>query len=126
MASRRPIRSRSPITSSAPGSNPTRVFSDMPSILCAGIAVLDEVFRVSAFPMPDTKVQASEFITIGGGNAANAAVAIARLGGKAYFAAPLGDDAVGDRLIGSLQRAGDGCVGSPPGPGAPPPASAVF
>ena len=42
----------------------------MASILCAGIAVLDEVFRVSAFPLPDTKVQASEFITIGGGNAA--------------------------------------------------------
>ena len=55
----------------------------MAKILCAGIAVLDEVFRVHAFPMPDTKVQASEFITVGGGNAANAAVAITRLGGKA-------------------------------------------
>jgi len=48
----------------------------MAKILCAGIAVLDEVFRVHAFPMPDTKVQASELITVGGGNAANAAVAI--------------------------------------------------
>ena len=73
-------------------------FSDMANILCAGIAVLDEVFRVRAFPMPDTRVQASEFITVGGGNAANAAVAIARLGGKAYFAAPLGVDAVGDHI----------------------------
>jgi sulfofructose kinase len=98
----------------------------MASILCAGIAVLDEVFRVSAFPMPDTKVQASEFITIGGGNAANAAVAIARLGGQAYFAAPLGDDAVGDRLIESLQREGVECVGCVRVPGARTPVSAIF
>ncbi len=98
----------------------------MASILCAGIAVLDEVFRVSAFPLPDTKVQASEFITIGGGNAANAAVAIARLGGKAYFAAPLGDDAVGDRLIESLQREGVECVGCVRVPGARTPVSAIF
>src|SRR5260370_42184794 len=103
MASRRPIRSRSPITSSAPGSNPTRVFSDMPSILCAGIAVLDEVFRVSAFPLPDTNVQASEFITIGGGNAAIAAVAISRLGCKAHYAAPPRDAAVRGGRIASLQ-----------------------
>ena len=98
----------------------------MASILCAGIAVLDEVFRVSAFPMPDTKVQASDFITIGGGNAANAEVAIARLGGEAYFAAPLGDDAVGDRLIESLQREGVECVGCVRVPGARTPVSAIF
>jgi sulfofructose kinase len=98
----------------------------MANILCAGIAVLDEVFRVSSFPMPDTKVQASEFITIGGGNAANAAVAIARLGGKAYFAAPLGDDAVGDRLIESLQREGVECVGCVRIPGTRTPVSAIF
>ncbi len=98
----------------------------MASILCAGIAVLDEVFRVSAFPMPDTKVQASEFITIGGGNAANAAVAIARLGGEAYFAAPLGVDAVGDRLVESLQREGVECVGCVRVPGARTPVSGIF
>jgi sulfofructose kinase len=60
----------------------------MPHILCAGIAVLDEVFRVREFPLPDNKVEASDFITVGGGCAANAAVAIARLGGKVTFAAP--------------------------------------
>jgi sulfofructose kinase len=98
----------------------------MGNILCAGIAVLDEVFRVSTFPAPDTKVQASEFITIGGGNAANAAVAIARLGGKAHFAAPLGDDAVGDRLIESLQREGVECVGCVRISGTRTPVSAIF
>ena len=30
----------------------------MPRILCAGIAVLDEVFRVQEFPAPDAKVEA--------------------------------------------------------------------
>jgi len=98
----------------------------MTNILCAGIAVLDEVFRVRAFPLPDTKVQASEFITVGGGNAANAAVAIARLGGKAYFAAPLGLDAIGDRLIEGLQREGVECVGCVRVPGARTPVSAIF
>jgi sugar/nucleoside kinase (ribokinase family) len=98
----------------------------MANILCAGIAVLDEVFRVSAFPMPDTKVRASEFITIGGGNAANAAVAIARLGGKAYFAAPLGADAIGDRLIESLQHESVECVGCVRVPGARTPVSGIF
>jgi sulfofructose kinase len=98
----------------------------MARILCAGIAVLDEVFRVNAFPLPDTKVQASEFITIGGGNAANAAVAIARLGGKAYFAAPLGVDAIADRLIESLQREGVACVGCVRVPAARTPVSAIF
>ena len=87
----------------------------MAHILCAGIAVLDEVFRVQEFPMPDTKVEASEFITIGGGCAANAAVAIARLGGKVRFAAPLGgpagEDAIGDRLVEGLQSEGVDCVG---------------
>jgi len=76
--------------------------------------------------MPDTKVQASEFITVGGGNAANAAVAITRLGGKAYFAAPLGVDAVGDRLIEGLQREGVDCGDCVRVAGARTPVSAIF
>jgi sugar/nucleoside kinase (ribokinase family) len=87
----------------------------MAHILCAGIAVLDEVFRVRDFPLPDTKAEASEFITIGGGNAANAAVAIVRLGGKVSFAAPLGgpagEDEIGDRLIRGLAEEGVDCTG---------------
>jgi sulfofructose kinase len=87
----------------------------MPHILCAGIAVLDEVFRVREFPVPDSKVEASEFITIGGGCAANPAVAIARLGAKVRFAAPLGGpagaDAIGNRLVEGLEREGIECSG---------------
>ena len=87
----------------------------MAHILCAGIAVLDEVFRVQEFPAPDAKVEAQDFITIGGGCAANAAIVIARLGGKVRFAAPLGgpagDDAIGNRLVEGLQSEGVDCVG---------------
>jgi sulfofructose kinase len=87
----------------------------MANILCAGIAGVDEVFRVRAVPMPDSKVGASEFITIGGGCAASAALAIARLGGKAYFAGPLGgpagSDVIGDQLVDGLKRDGVECIG---------------
>jgi sulfofructose kinase len=102
----------------------------MPHILCAGIAVLDEVFRVREFPLPDNKVEASEFITVGGGCAANAAVAIMRLGGKVTFAAPLGgpagQDAIGDRLIEGLAQEGVDCGGCMRVPGARTPVSAIF
>jgi sulfofructose kinase len=79
-----------------------------PRVLCAGIAVLDEVFRVEEFPIADTKGDATEFVSVGGGCAANAAVAVARLGGQARFAGPLGgpagQEAVGDRILAGLER----------------------
>jgi sulfofructose kinase len=79
-----------------------------PRILCAGIIVLDEVFRVEEFPQPDCKVQADGFFVVNGGCAANAAVAIARLGGRAMLAGPLGgpqgEDSNGDRVLKALAR----------------------
>ena len=79
-----------------------------PRILCTGIIVLDEVFRVDEFPQPDGKVQAREFFVVNGGCAANAAVAIARLGGRASLAGPMGgpagEDENGDRVLKALAR----------------------
>jgi sugar/nucleoside kinase (ribokinase family) len=79
-----------------------------PLILCAGIIVLDEVFRVERVPAPDTKVEAKEFFVVNGGCAPNAAVAIARLGGRAALAGPLGGpsgtDDNGDRVLAALKR----------------------
>jgi sulfofructose kinase len=79
-----------------------------PRILCAGIIVLDEVFRVDEFPQPDGKVQASGFFVVNGGCAANAAVAIARLGGRAALAGPMGGpagtDKNGDMVLQALAR----------------------
>ena len=77
-----------------------------PEVVCTGIAVLDAVFRVPQFPVPEAKTQASAFMFISGGCAANAAVAIARLGGRARFAGPLGgpagQEAIGDRIVAAL------------------------
>jgi sulfofructose kinase len=85
-----------------------------PRILCAGIIVLDEVFRVDEFPQPDGKVQAKGFFVVNGGCAANAAVAIARLGGRAALAGPMGGpagiDENGDRVLKALARENVDCT----------------
>jgi len=75
--------------------------------------VQDIVMRVQNFPAPGTKVSASEFIVTGGGCAANAAVAVARLGGRAAFAGPLGgdDDQVSNRILADLVNEGIDCRG---------------
>jgi sugar/nucleoside kinase (ribokinase family) len=95
-------------------------------ILCAGIVVLDELFRVKDFPPPDGKVEASAYITIGGGNAANAAITIARLGAKASCAGPVGDDAAGDRVLANLARENVDTSGCIRVPGTASPVSAIF
>jgi sulfofructose kinase len=102
----------------------------MPHILCAGMAVLDEVFHVREFPLPDTKAEATDFFAVGGGNAANAAVAIARLGARAAFAGPIGgpagEDAIGDRVIESLAAESIDCNGCVRLAGARTPISAIL
>jgi sulfofructose kinase len=62
--------------------------------------------RVDQFPTAGTKVQASEFLITTGGQAGNAAVAIARLGGQVSFAGPLGDtsDEFASRIVDNLLR----------------------
>ena len=65
-------------------------------VLCVGYACVDLNFRVSHHPSADEKLRASAMFSCGGGPAANAAVAIARLGGQAAFAGYLGNDAFGD------------------------------
>ena len=69
--------------------------------------------RVESFPAPGEKVSASDFIITGGGCAANAAVAVARLNGRAAFAGPLGgsDDQVSNRILADLEKEGIDCSG---------------
>ena len=69
--------------------------------------------RVENFPAPGTKVAASDFIITGGGCAANAAVAVARLGGRVAFAGPLGgsNDHVSNRILADLAKEGIDCGG---------------
>src|SRR5271163_5003196 len=86
----------------------------VPRILCAGIIVLDEVFRVEEFPQADGKVQAKGFFRVNGGCAGNAALAIARLGGRAALAGPMGgpagEDENGDRVLKALGRESVECT----------------
>ena len=51
----------------------------MPRVLCVGHAVQDFVFGVPELPLQPVKYGASSFTSVGGGPAATAAVAIARL-----------------------------------------------
>ncbi|MGY8639076.1 sugar kinase [Bradyrhizobium sp. 14AA] len=62
-----------------------------PRILCIGIPVRDLTFRVEAMPARGSKANATHLAEICGGNALNAAIAIARLGGRVSFAGPMGD-----------------------------------
>jgi len=62
-----------------------------PRILCIGMPVRDLTFRVPSVPAHGSKVNAGHFAEICGGNALNAAIGIARLGGRAALCGPMGD-----------------------------------
>jgi len=72
-------------------------------ILCVGHAALDRVYRIEAFPAVPTKVRALEHVESGGGMAANAAVAVARLGGRPELWSRIGDDAAGASIRAGLK-----------------------
>ncbi len=69
----------------------TTATSDRPLILCIGMPVRDLAFRIEAIPARGAKVAASQFKEIAGGNALNAAIGIARLGGRASLTGAMGD-----------------------------------
>lgn len=82
----------------------------MALVLCVGHAVQDFVFTVPELPTRGEKYRASAFATVGGGPAATAAVAIARLGGRARLATRLGDDSIADVVVAELERYGVDCT----------------
>jgi sulfofructose kinase len=71
-------------------------------VIAVGIAVMDKIFGVAEIPTEATKVFARSYSEIGGGPAATASVAIARLGGEAELWARVGDDPVGRRIVEEL------------------------
>src|SRR5262245_9688543 len=74
--------------------------------MCHGLVASDFLVRTE-FPVPrDRKVRVNEVVRQGGGPAANAAVALARLGARAAFAGAVGDDALGREQIEELAREG--------------------
>ena len=75
-------------------------------VIVVGHAALDRVYRIEAFPERPTKVSARDLREEGGGSAANAAAAIARLGGHVSLWSRVGDDETGAKVRHALAEAG--------------------
>jgi sulfofructose kinase len=69
---------------------------NLKQIICVGHSALDRIFTVTAWPHTSAKIVATGYAETGGGMAANAAVAVARLGGTAEFWGPVGEDGIAD------------------------------
>ena len=78
----------------------------MSDVMVTGISVLDFIFRLESMPREPQKFRASEAAISGGGIAANAAVAISRLGGEATLVSRIGDDEVGNIIKEQLVKEG--------------------
>lgn len=72
-------------------------------VLCVGHASYDLVFSVPHHPAADEKTVADALLGCGGGPAANAAVAVAKLGYRAGFCGYLGNDVYGESHLRELQ-----------------------
>lgn len=81
----------------------------MVGVLCVGFSALDHVFGLPAMPQKAEKYLTDRFAAVGGGNAANASVAIARLGGHAMLATRVGEDDIGTAILAGLGREGVDC-----------------
>lgn len=78
----------------------------VPFVVCAGLVASDFLTPVD-FPVPrDVKVRVNAFTRQGGGPAANAAVALARLGARAAFLGAVGGDGLGRQQKEELAREG--------------------
>lgn len=80
--------------------------SGRPTLVFVGAATLDAIALVDSFPEPDQRVVAQDIVYTGGGPAATAAVAAARLGVSAAFVGTVGDDGDGQRIREGLSAEG--------------------
>lgn len=75
-------------------------------IACVGITVMDRIYYVEELPSEGGKYVAEKYHEVGGGPAATAAVAAAKLGAKVDFIGRAGDDDTGNRLLAELESLG--------------------
>lgn len=75
-------------------------------IACVGITVLDRIYYVETLPTEGGKYVAHRYTEVGGGPAATAAVAAAKLGAQVDFIGRVGDDDTGNRLLSELESLG--------------------
>lgn len=77
-----------------------------PNVIYLGLSVYDMTWDVSVLPAGPGKSRASAHHQGGGGNAANAAVTVAKLGGSARLWARSGDDLIGRQMVAELEAYG--------------------
>ena len=87
-----------------------------PLLMVAGIAALDHIYPITTALAAGEKHRCPRVETVLGGNAANAARAIRRLGGRAELLVRLGADDTADAIRAELDREGVGHGLSPPLP----------
>lgn len=75
-------------------------------VICLGLSALDQIWRVERLLAGSQKIRSLDYATLGGGMAANAAVAVARLGGTAAFWGRGGDDPAGREMRAALSAEG--------------------
>ncbi len=78
----------------------------MANVFAFGLSVVDFVYRVNTLPDKGDKYFTEDSYIIGGGCAANAAVAISKLGGQVLFGTRIGSDVVGDMIVQDLEKFG--------------------
>lgn len=78
----------------------------MARIACVGITVLDRIWYLADLPKEGGKYVANNYTEVGGGPAATAAVAAAKLGADVDFIGRVGDDDTGIRLLAELESLG--------------------
>ena len=95
-------------------------------IACIGIAVLDRTYTLPRLPDGPGKYIGAGYEEVGGGMAATASVAVARLGGRSTWIGRTGDDATGATLRSGLAAHGVAHCPALVAPGGASPSSAVL
>jgi len=78
----------------------------MYDVMGIGCHAIDYLCMLDSYPEEDTKIKSDSIEVQGGGNIATALVAVARLGGDAFYHGIVADDAHRERIISGLARDG--------------------
>jgi sulfofructose kinase len=97
-----------------------------PIVVCLGSVVMDHTFYVDDIVQPPSKNRARSYALGAGGLAANASIAVSRLGGNCIFWGRVGDDLNGRPLLNALAEQGVDVSQCRLAPGGRTPVSAVL
>jgi sulfofructose kinase len=97
-----------------------------PVVVCLGSVVMDHTFHVEDIVQPPSKNRARGYALGAGGLAANASIAVSRLGGNCIFWGRVGDDLNGRPLLDALAAQGVDVSHCRLAPGGRTPVSAVL